>query len=184
MRTLRLRRRTLRAAELNRVSKYDPAPRELRKGSVERDPCIANIDEIEPEPYERLGIAGVSWDLGAATGTRLLGADVTEIPPGQKSSHFHSHSHKEEFFFVLSGRCRLRLGEKEYDLRAGDAVSRPAGTGVCHQFVNPFEEPCRVMMLGVQAGRGVEDTVEWPELRRAFVMDAEGARKIVKRGAK
>jgi hypothetical protein len=37
------------------------------------------------------------------------------------------------------------------------------------------------MMLGVQAGQGVEDTVEWPELGRAFTMDAEGNRKIVKR---
>ncbi|MBI3554014.1 MAG: cupin domain-containing protein [Elusimicrobia bacterium] len=163
------------------MGKYDPAPQNPRKAADKRDPCIANVDEISPESYERPGIAGTSWDLGAATGTRLLGVDVTEIPPGKKSSHFHSHSHKEEFFFVLLGRCLLRLGDKEYDLRPGDAVSRPAGTGVCHQFHNPHPEPCRVMMLGVQAGKGVEDTVEWPELGRAFTMDAEGNRKIIRR---
>jgi uncharacterized cupin superfamily protein len=164
------------------VGKYDPAKAALRASEPDRDPCIANLDEIAPESYERPGIAGTSWDVGAATGTRLLGVDVTEIPPGKNSSHFHSHSHKEEFFYVLSGRCLLRLGEKTYDLRPGDAVSRPAGTGVCHQFQNPHAEPCRVLMLGVQAGKGVEDTVEWPELGRAFVMDAEGVRKILKRG--
>jgi uncharacterized cupin superfamily protein len=163
------------------MSKYDAAKAAVRKNGVDRDPCIANLDEIVPEAYERPGIAGTAWDLGEATGSRLLGADVTEIPPGKNSSHFHCHSLKEEFFYVLSGGCRLRLGEKTHELRTGDAVSRPAGTGVCHQFQNPYEEPCRVLMLGVQAGRGVEDTVEWPELRRAFVMDAEGVRKIVKR---
>jgi uncharacterized cupin superfamily protein len=163
------------------MSKYDAAKAPLRKAPVQRDPCIANVDEIVCESYDRPGIAGTSWDLGEATGSKLLGVDVTEIPPGKNSSHFHSHSHKEEFFYVLSGRCRLRLGEKTHELRPGDSISRPAGTGVCHQFQNPYEEPCRVLMMGVQAGQGVADTVEWPELGRAFVMDADGGRKILKR---
>lgn len=163
------------------MGKYDTAKITLR-ASVRRDPCIANIEEIAPESYDRPGIAGTSWDIGEATGARSLGVDVTEIPPGKNSSHFHSHSLKEEFFFVLSGRCRLRLGDRTHDLGPGDAVSRPAGTGVCHQFQNPYDEPCRVIMIGVQAGRGVEDAVEWPELGRALVIDPEGGRKIVKRG--
>ena len=123
-------------------------------------------------------------DIGAATGARLLGVDVTEIAPGNKASHLHSHSLKEEFFFVLSGRCRLLLGEAEHDLGPGDAVSRPAGTGVCHQFHNPFSEPCRVMMLGVQAGPGISDVVDCPELGRSLVIDASGGRKIERRGAR
>lgn len=162
------------------MSKYDPAKGALLKTESLRDPCIANVDEVVPEAYERPGIAGTSWDLGEATGARLLGVDITEIPPGKNSSHFHRHSSKEEFFYVLSGRCRLRLGQKTHELRPGDAVSRPAGTGVCHQFENPYEEPCKVMMLGVQAGKGVEDRVDWPELGRALTLDADGARKIIK----
>lgn len=163
------------------MGKYDPAKTPLRAATSPRDPCIANVDELTPESYDRPGIAGVSWDLGEATGTGLLGVDVTEIPPGKNSSHLHSHSHKEEFFYVLSGRCRLRLGEKTYELRAGDAVSRPAGTGVSHQFLNPYAEPCRVLMLGVPTGKGVEDVVEWPELGRRMIVDENGERKIVKR---
>lgn len=163
------------------MGKYDAAKLPLRKGGVaDRDACIANVDELAPESYDRPGIAGTAWDVGAATGSRLIGVDVTEIPPGKNSSHFHFHSSKEEFFYVLSGRCRLRLGDKTHELRPGDAVSRPAGTGVGHQFQNPYEEPCRVLMLGVQAGEGVSDRVDWPELGRAFLMDADGARKIVK----
>ena len=163
------------------MGKYDPAKAALRTVEPQRDPCIANVEEIVPESYDRPGIAGTAWDLGEATGSRLLGVDVTEITPGKNSSHFHAHSRKQEVFDVLSGRCRLRLGDKTHELRPGDAVSRPAGTGVCHQFQNPYQEPCRVMMLGVQAGKGVEDTVEWPELGRAFTMDADGVRKIIRR---
>lgn len=165
------------------MGKYAPSPRNPRSKTDTRSPCIANLEDVEPEAYEREkdGIAGSARDLGEATGTRLIGIDVTEIPPGKKSSHLHAHSHKEEFFFVLSGRCRLKLGETAHDLRSGDAVSRPAGTGVPHQFSNPYPEPCRVMMLGVQAGRGLEDTVEWPELGRALAVDAQGNRKVVRR---
>ena len=167
------------------MGKYDPGPQNPRSPMDTRPGCIANAADITPEAYERPkgDIAGKSWDIGEATGARLLGIDITEIPPGKKSSHLHSHSHKEEFFYVLEGRCKLRLGDAEHDLRAGDAVSRPAGTGIAHQFHNPFDEPCRVMMLGVQAGKGVEDTVEWPELKRALAIDAEGGRKVVRREA-
>jgi uncharacterized cupin superfamily protein len=162
------------------MGKYEPAQK-VRKGEPRRDPCIANLDEIEPESYERKGIAGTSWDIGEATGARLLGIDVTEIPPGSNSSHLHSHSLKEEFFFVLSGRCKVRIGAAEHELRSGDAVSRPAGTGVPHQFLNPYSEPCRVLMLGVQAGQGIEDVVDWPELGRQLVVDVDGGRKIVRK---
>jgi uncharacterized cupin superfamily protein len=165
------------------MGKYEPSAKGPRRQGTARAACIANIDELEPEPYEREkdGLAGKSWDLGEATGARLLGADVTEIPPGKKSSHFHTHSQKEEFFFVLSGRCRLRLGKEEHELRPGDAVSRPAGTGVGHQFFNPYAEPCRVMMLGVQAGKGFEDMVEWPELGSGMRVDEDGKRKLIRR---
>ena len=165
------------------MGKYDSSAKPVRKAAERRADCIANLDGIEPEAYDRDkdGIAGISWDLGEATGTRLLGVDVTEIPPGKKSSHLHSHSQKEEFFYVLSGRCKLKLGEAEHELREGDSVSRPAGTGVPHQFFNPYDAPCRVMMIGVQAGKGLEDVVDWPELRRTMVVQADGARSIVKK---
>ena len=81
---------------------------------------------------------------------------------------------------MLSGRCRIQIGEKLYDLEAGDAVSRPAGTGVPHQFSNPFKEPCSVLMIGVMSGKGLEDTIEWPELHRRMVIDAEGNHRIEK----
>ena len=152
---------------------------------MSRPDCIQNVSALKPEPYERkaAGIAGVVRDIGAAIGTRLIGVDVTDIPPGKKSSYSHHHKNKEEFFFVLSGRCRVNLGDESYELNPGDAVSRPAGTGIHHQFENPYQEPCSVLMLGVMAGKGLEDVIEWPDLKRMLSIDAEGNRSIRRMGS-
>lgn len=151
-----------------------------------RHPNIRNISEMTPEPYDRgpAGIAGIARDIGETVGTRLIGIDVTEIPPGKKSSHLHTHSHKEEFFYVISGKCRIKIGDEEFDLSQGDAIARPAGTNVPHQFSNPYQESCSVMMMGVMAGKGMEDTVNWPELKRVLVIDENGNQRIIKDAVK
>jgi uncharacterized cupin superfamily protein len=162
------------------MGKYDEAKIPVRTAPPKSDPCIANVDEVVAEAYEKKDVAGTSWDVGAATGTQKLGVDVTEIPPGRQSSRFHCHSDKEEFFFVLSGRCRLRLGSAQHELRPGDAVSRPAGTGVAHQFSNPYEEPCRVLMIGVMTGEGVADRIGYPDTGARIIISPAGEARLEK----
>jgi len=169
------------------MSKYDPDPEAAAKTAARRDrsrpDCVVNVAEIEPSEYRMpKGNVGASVrDIGAAVGTKLLGVDLTEIAPGKDSSHLHHHTKKEEFFFVVSGRCRLRLGDKTHELRAGDSVARPANSGVAHQFTNPYEEPCKVLMFGLMEGPGVEDVVDWPELGRFITFTADDQRKIHKK---
>jgi len=151
---------------------------------TKRPRCIAGIKDVKSERYVGPGIAGKSWNLGRAAGAGRLGVDVTEISPSSNSSRFHCHGRKEEFFFVLSGRCRLRLGRGEHELGAGDAVSRPAGTGVCHQFRNPYKKPCRILMVGVQTGSGISDRVEYPESGETLIVRADGRRGIFRRRAR
>lgn len=143
---------------------------------------IRNVKELTAEGYEKKdeGIAGVSRDIGAVLGTERLGVDITTIRPGKKSARFHHHKAKEEFFYVLDGRCRLRVGSEVYDLVPGDAVSRRAGSGVPHQFFNPYPKPCEVMMIGVMNGKGVADEIVWPEIKMAARITATGKRKLVK----
>ena len=98
----------------------------------------------------------------------------------QGEYHWHKHDNDDEFFFVLEGRCRIRVGGAVHDLVPGDAVSRSAGTGVAHQFFNPYPAPCRVLMLGVMGGKGLTDETVYPELGRKVTVAAGGARKSAK----
>jgi transcriptional regulator with XRE-family HTH domain len=50
-----------------------------------------------------------------------------------------------DWFYVLSGRLRLRLGEHDLVLSAGEAAE--FDTHVPHAFSNPFSEPVEVLSL-------------------------------------
>lgn len=147
-----------------------------------RPTFIKHMSEVTAEGYERKpdGIAGVLRDLGAATGSQSLGVSLTTIRPGKKSSHYHHHKTKEEFFYVIEGRCRIRVNGDIHDLNPGDAVSRPAGSLAAHQFFNPYPKPCDVLMIGVMTGKGLSDHIALPELESGVQVDASGRRKLVR----
>ncbi|HET9470438.1 MAG TPA: cupin domain-containing protein, partial [Usitatibacter sp.] len=76
--------------------------------------------------------------LGMAAGAAATGLNHVTLTAGASGAPAHCHSHEEELFAVLAGGGVLELiarGEtkaSEHSLRAGDVVSRPAGTGVAH----------------------------------------------------
>ena len=57
-------------------------------------------------------------------------------PGGHTSLDQHPHDHG---LYVLHGRARLRLGDEEYELDAGDVVYIPGNE--VHQFFTLGEEP-------------------------------------------
>jgi uncharacterized cupin superfamily protein len=76
--------------------------------------------------------------LGKAAGAVATGLNHALLSAEQRGAPAHCHSMEEELFVVLDGDGVLELwgrGEQspeEHPLRAGDVVSRPAGTGVAH----------------------------------------------------
>jgi uncharacterized cupin superfamily protein len=87
-------------------------------------------------------------------GGARLGMNLTILPPGRSGCPFHSHVLEDEVFYVLSGRGVLRYGETVTEVKGGDCIACPAGTGVSHQFANPFDEEF------VYLGAGMNDPNE------------------------
>lgn len=117
---------------------------EAEAGPVERDepdparPRPANVMRLRDVPAtteERPGFEHVSRKVGAHLGAVTTGMRLLEVAPGARSYPFHCHSAEEELFVVLDGAGTLRLGDERHELRRGHVVSRPAGTGVAHQFI-------------------------------------------------
>ncbi len=77
-----------------------------------------------------------------------LGMNLSRVPPGQSGCPFHTHQIEDEIFFVISGRGIFRYGERVREIRAGDTVSCPAGTGSGHQIANPFDTDLVFLAIG------------------------------------
>jgi mannose-6-phosphate isomerase-like protein (cupin superfamily) len=64
-------------------------------------------------------------------------AEATVRPGGTTAEHYHRNS--EEIYLFTSGMGTMRLGDKEGEVRAGDAVVIPPGTR--HRLVNTGKDP-------------------------------------------
>lgn len=138
----------------------------MRSPVVHKDE-VAEIEGAYPAPFDGEKLS-IYRDLGVAAGSRRLGFGFERLPPGRRTSFTHAHSHEEELVYVLSGTCHVRLVEpgaapREVALRAGHAVSFPAGTGIAHTFVNHGAEECTLLVVGER--RRDADRVEYPEDR-------------------
>jgi uncharacterized cupin superfamily protein len=73
-----------------------------------------------------------------AAGAVATGLNHVVLPAGGEGAPAHCHSLEEELFVVLDGGGILELwprggqSPEEHELRPGDVISRPAGSGVAH----------------------------------------------------
>lgn len=75
-------------------------------------------------------------------------ASTTRLPPGRRTSYPHAESDEEEFIYVLEGYPEVWINGYLWKLEPGDSVGFPAGTGVCHTFLNNTEQEVRLLVVG------------------------------------
>lgn len=79
--------------------------------------------------WETLDYRGAAWRrkrLAQEAGGEALGCSLYELPPGERSWPYHSHTANGEALFVLEGSGTLRLAGESVPLEAGDYVAFPA----------------------------------------------------------
>ena len=75
---------------------------------------------------------------------------VHDLAPRALGSPVHTHTHEDEWSFVLSGAVGVELGGETSIARAGDLVLKPRG--VPHAFWNAGDEPARFLEIITPAG--------------------------------
>jgi uncharacterized cupin superfamily protein len=73
---------------------------------------------------------------GGAAGLVRLGINLQRLPPGSRSSWPHAESEEEEFVYVIEGEVDAWIDGDLHRMLAGDFAAFPAGTGICHCFIN------------------------------------------------
>lgn len=64
------------------------------------------------------------------------------VPPGASTAE-HYHRETEELYFFQAGSGRLRVGDEQRDVRAGECVLIPAGA--IHKLINTGDVPIRLL---------------------------------------
>ena len=115
---------------------------------------------VYPAEFAQVVAGRIKRKLGNEFGLNHFGVNLTELQPGAASALFHAHSAQDEFIYILEGTATLRLGEKEFEMNAGDCAGFPAGTGVAHQLRNNSAKVVRYLETG---DRTAGDQVDYPE---------------------
>ncbi|MEA2366175.1 MAG: hypothetical protein QOI32_1687 [Thermoleophilaceae bacterium] len=102
---------------------------------------IEKLERVEPfitkDGSEIRELAGTP--TGNSVNQSLAEASV---PPGAETEEHH-HGVSEEIYFFTSGSGRLRLGDEETNVSAGDTIVIPPG--VRHKLWNSGDEPLKLL---------------------------------------
>ena len=87
---------------------------------------ISNLEQLESfTTLDGSGIRELAGPAWTAVRNQSL-AEATVPAGGETVEHFHHKS--EEIYYFTAGRGRMRLGDEEADVTAGDCVVIPPGT--------------------------------------------------------
>ena len=117
-----------------------------------RPAFVAHWTELEgPDDSRYPGdeeLMSIGAPLGRKLGLTRVGIHHERLPPGRRTSYPHAESAEEEFVFVLEGEPDVWIDGTPHRLRPGDAVAFPAGTGICHTFLNNTSADVRLLVAG------------------------------------
>jgi quercetin dioxygenase-like cupin family protein len=106
----------------------------------------SQINVIGPDDgdYAQVGAMGVRFMIDAQTGG---GFSMVEhpIPPRALAAPLHTHTHEDEYSYVLEGEVGVQIGDEVTVARTGDLVVKPRG--IQHAFWNAGDTPARVLEI-------------------------------------
>src|SRR5436853_6970837 len=74
---------------------------------------------------------------------------VRVVEKDESAARFHSHSHVDEYYLILSGKGTLRYNGQETEVKAGDLVGKPAGPEIATQLIADRGERLRLLDMEV-----------------------------------
>ena len=135
-----------------------------------------SIEDVPWEEFSRGDRFGIQYrQLGEFGGGSHVGVCMEILAPGKQSNPAHYHMLEEEHLLILEGQVTLHLGDRSYELSAGDYARFPAGQKAGHALLNNGTAPCRYLIIGE---RNPHDVIVYTDSGRVGVrLTGEGYRK-------
>ena len=100
---------------------------------------------VYPKSEEQMGPLRC---IGKVAGLVRIGINLQRLPPGSRSSWPHAEETEEEFVYVIEGAVETWIDGILHRMTAGDLAAFPAGTGICHCFINNTEREALLLVGG------------------------------------
>jgi len=113
--------------------------------------ALPEASHVYPHSDEAMGPAR---SVGSAAGLVRIGINLQRLPPGTRSSWPHAESDEEEFVYVIEGEVDAWVDGELHRMLAGDFAAFPAGTGICHCFINNSTREALLLVGGEAAKPG------------------------------
>ena len=117
-----------------------------RPSSIVHWTTIEEADDSHYDGDDELMSIGARF--GRHFGLARLGIHHERLLPGRRTSYPHAESAEEEFVYVIAGTPDVWLDGELHRLGPGDAVGFPAGTGICHSFLNNSAHEVHLLVVG------------------------------------
>lgn len=92
---------------------------------------------------KKMVVENLSYELVSPDFTGTLATAIMNVPPNTSSSEKLLEHKGEEVAFVLQGKIKVFLNDKEYRLESGDSVKIPAY--MKHKWENNFDENASIL---------------------------------------
>lgn len=97
------------------------------------------VKNHEKEQGQKIALNGAEFilkEIIPASDVTKCHANFVEVEPGHFAYSYHWHEVNEEVFYIIKGTAAVRTRDGEITLRAGDAVTFPAGPQGSHVIRN------------------------------------------------
>jgi len=126
-----------------------PGDRSVEAGKWKFQKNISGIQEkTNGGEEDKYRVFTKGKDLGREFGAERVALHHVTLPTGYRSSIPHAESLEEEFVFVLIGNPIAWINGERFQLKEGDSVALPSGTGVLHTFLNESGKTVEFIMSG------------------------------------
>ncbi len=106
---------------------------------------VPESTHVYPQSTEPMGPLRT---IGRAAGLGRIGINLQRLPPGTRSSWPHAESDEEEFVYVIEGTVDAWIDGNLHRMVEGDLAAFPAGTGICHCFINNGDDEALLLVGG------------------------------------
>ncbi len=121
-------------------------------------PAIYSTIDVETAERTQSSSSGTNHvDLVSELGCTEMRPRVWDLSPGDAMS-YHRQREQEEFYYVLSGPARIRIGEEIHDIPEETALRIPPETP--RQIINDTDDDHRWLVVGAPAVENDGELVE------------------------